>query len=86
MRPNEATMEAPKPTLAAALEEENLTGSSSHGASRRQPPRIAMADPCRVQPPDAENRMSGGVEGSWGAIPMSPSNLAAGRGIKPLLV
>ncbi|MGD9420464.1 MAG: hypothetical protein Q7R22_016120, partial [Verrucomicrobiota bacterium JB025] len=29
-----------------------------------------------VQPPDAENRMSGGVEGSWGAIPMTPSDPA----------
>ena len=27
-----------------------------------------------LQPPDAENRMSGGVEGSRGAIPVSPSD------------
>ena len=28
-----------------------------------------------IQPPDAENRMSGGVEGSRGAIPVTPSDL-----------
>ena len=27
-----------------------------------------------VQPPDAENRMSGGVEGSRGVIPVTPSD------------
>ena len=27
-----------------------------------------------VQPPDAENRMSGGVEGSRGEIPVTPSD------------
>ena len=27
---------------------------------------------CWVQPPDAENRMSGGVGGITGAIPLSP--------------
>ena len=32
-----------------------------------------MFDLCRVQPPDAENRMSGGVEGTRGEIPVSPS-------------
>ena len=32
-------------------------------------------DPSRVQPPDAENRMSGGVEGLRGEIPVSPSDL-----------
>ena len=33
-----------------------------------------MFDLCRVQPPDAENRMSGGVEGTRGEIPVSPSD------------
>jgi hypothetical protein len=28
----------------------------------------------KVQPPDAENRTSGGVEGSRGAIPVGPSD------------
>ena len=32
-------------------------------------------DPSWVQPPDAENRMSGGVEGLRGEIPVSPSDL-----------
>ena len=31
-------------------------------------------DPSWVQPPDAENRMSGGVEGLRGEIPVSPSD------------
>ena len=47
-------------------------GSSCHGPSRRQ--HLRNADHCWVQPPDAENRMSGGVEGSRGAIPVGPSN------------
>ena len=32
-----------------------------------------------VQPPDAENRMSGGVEGSRGVIPVTPSDQESGR-------
>ena len=32
-------------------------------------------DLSRVQPPDAENRTSGGVEGLRGEIPVSPSDL-----------
>ena len=32
-------------------------------------------DLCRVQPPDAENRTSGGVEGARGEIPVFPSDL-----------
>ena len=32
-------------------------------------------DPSWVQPPDAENRTSGGVEGLRGEIPVSPSDL-----------
>jgi len=31
-------------------------------------------NPSGVQPPDAENRMSGGVEGLRGEIPVSPSD------------
>jgi hypothetical protein len=51
-------------------------GLSSHGASRGQVLRNAKPDLRRVQPPDAENRTSGGVEGSRGAIPVSPSDPA----------
>ncbi|MFA7173304.1 MAG: hypothetical protein WC340_07795 [Kiritimatiellia bacterium] len=38
-----------------------------------------MFDLCRVQPPDAENRMSGGVEGTRGEIPVSPSDQKISR-------
>ena len=34
----------------------------------------ASNDPSRVQPPDAENRTSVGVEGLRGEIPVSPSD------------
>ena len=44
-------------------------GSSYLGTSWRH-----ASDLRRVQPPDAENRMSGGVEGSRGAIPVTPSD------------
>ena len=43
--------------------------SSSHGISRNRETESRL-----VQPPDAENRTSGGVEGSRGAIPVSPSD------------
>ncbi len=46
-------------------------GLSYHGRSRGH-----EGDPRRVQPPDAENRMSGGVEGPRGAIPVAPSDLS----------
>ena len=47
--------------------------SLSLGASRRQ-----ATDRCRVQPPDAENRTSGGVEGLRGEIPVTPSDPLSG--------
>jgi hypothetical protein len=68
MRPNEAAMEAPKPTLAAVLEKFIQPWNFAEAALEKN------ADHCRVQPPDAENRMSGGGEGSRGAIPVGPSN------------
>ena len=43
--------------------------SSFRGTSRR-----SKHDQRTVQPPDAENRMSGGVEGLRGAIPAAPSD------------
>jgi len=39
---------------------------------RRGTSRGRVRDPRRVQPPYAENRMSGGVGGTRGAIPVSP--------------
>ena len=45
---------------------------SYHGTSLRH--RLEADDPSRVQPPDAENRMSGGVEGLRGEILVSPSD------------
>ena len=39
------------------------------GTLRRQ-----AIDLCRVQPPDTENRMSGGVEGLRGEILVAPSD------------
>lgn len=45
---------------------------SYHGTSLRHPHKAY--DLSRVQPPDAENRMSGGVEGLRGEIPVSPSD------------
>ena len=45
---------------------------SYHGNSPRH---LSKADDLsRVQPPDAENRTSGGVEGLRGEIPVSPSD------------
>ena len=38
------------------------------------PLKRSVTDLSRVQPPDAENRMSGGVEGLRGEIPVSPSD------------
>lgn len=48
------------------------TDLSSRGTSREH-----TGDSRRVQPPDAENRISGGVEGSRGEIPVTPSDQAA---------
>ena len=45
---------------------------SYHGTSFRH--LTYVNDLSRVQPPDAENRMSGGVEGLRGEIPVSPSD------------
>ena len=45
--------------------------SNRSGSLRR---RNVSNDLSWVQPPDAENRMSGGVEGSRGEIPASPSD------------
>jgi len=36
--------------------------------------RGRVCDPCPDQPPDAENRTSGGVEGTRGESPVSPSD------------
>lgn len=43
---------------------------------RRGTSRGRVSDPRRVQPPYAENRTSGGVGGTRGAIPMSPPDPA----------
>ena len=48
-------------------------GSSSPGKPR--PNRKPNGKGSKVQPPDAENRTAGGVEGSRGAIPVTPSYL-----------
>ena len=48
---------------------------SYHGTSLRH--LLKAANLGRVQPPDAENRMSGGVEGLRGGIPVSPSDPGA---------
>ena len=41
-------------------------------------------DPSWVQPPDAENRMSGGVEGLRGEIPVSPSDCRRAKTVERL--
>jgi len=51
------------------------TGSSYLGKQR--PSRGPAGEGSLVQPPDAENRMPGGVEGSRGAIPATPSDPGA---------
>ena len=48
---------------------------SYHGTSLRH--LLKAEDPGRVQPPDAENRTSGGGEGLRGEIPVSPSDRAS---------
>ena len=64
---NEETKAAPKPTLESALEKDNLPWLNAQASAKPD-------DLCWVQPPDAENRMSGGVEGLRGEIPVSPSD------------
>jgi len=64
---NEEIKAAPKPTLESALEKDNLPWLNAQASAKPD-------DLCWVQPPDAENRMSGGGEGLRGEIPVSPSD------------
>ena len=64
---NEEIKAAPKPTLESALEKDKLPWLNAQASAKPD-------DLCWVQPPDAENRMSGGGEGLRGEIPVSPSD------------
>jgi len=73
---NEEIKAAPKPTLESALEKDNLPWLNAQASAKPD-------DLCWVQPPDAENRMSGGVEGLRGEIPVSPSDSFGLFGVYP---